>query len=92
MDSAAAVFLLITSCYSSGVPAADQKNPVSPYGTVPDSFSFELSKVKPLETSGGSVRIVDSTTFKVSTTIAAAEVTVEPGAMRWVLNPIFHQK
>ncbi|KAF8994439.1 RmlC-like cupin [Hymenopellis radicata] len=32
---------------------------------------------------GGSVRIVDSTTFKVSTKIAAAEVTVEPGAIRY---------
>jgi len=34
--------------------------------------------------SGGSVKIVDSTVFPVSTTIAVAEVTVEPGAMRYV--------
>lgn len=32
--------------------------------------------------SGGSVKIVDSTNFPVSTEIAVAEVTVEPGAMR----------
>ncbi len=31
---------------------------------------------------GGSVKVVDSTTFPVSTAIAVAEVTVEPGAMR----------
>ncbi|OBZ72243.1 Oxalate decarboxylase OxdC [Grifola frondosa] len=32
--------------------------------------------------SGGTVKVVDSTTFQVSTSIAVAEVTVEPGAMR----------
>ena len=32
--------------------------------------------------SGGSVKIVDSHTFNISKTIAAAEVTVNPGAMR----------
>ncbi len=31
---------------------------------------------------GGSVKIIDSSTFKISTTIAAAEVTIEPGGMR----------
>ena len=30
------------------------------------------------------MKVVDSTTFKISTEIAAAEVTVEPGAMRSV--------
>ena len=32
--------------------------------------------------SGGSVKIVDSTIFPVSTAIAVPEVTVEPGAIR----------
>jgi len=32
--------------------------------------------------SGGTVKVVDSTTFKASQTIAVAEVTVEPRAMR----------
>lgn len=31
---------------------------------------------------GGTVKIVDSSVFKASVAIAAAEVTVEPGAMR----------
>ena len=73
------------NCALLDVPADDQKNPVSPYGETPEPFSFELSKIKPsIDNGGGSVKIVDSTTFKVSTTIAAAEVTVEPGAMRFV--------
>lgn len=37
---------------------------------------------------GGSVKIVDSSNFPASTTIAMAEVTVEPGAMRYV-QPVF---
>jgi oxalate decarboxylase/phosphoglucose isomerase-like protein (cupin superfamily) len=49
---------------------------------VPNPFSFSFSTVKPTQLSGGTVKIVDSSTFKVSKTIAAAEVTVEPGAMR----------
>ena len=41
--------------------------------------------MKPTQLQGGSVKIVDSTTFKISATIAAAEVTVEPGAIRCVV-------
>ncbi|KAF6756805.1 oxalate decarboxylase [Ephemerocybe angulata] len=68
--------------FPADVPADDQQAPVSPFGTVPDPFSFALSNVTATQFSGGSVKIVDSSTFKVSVTIAAAEVTVEPGAMR----------
>jgi len=64
------------------LPEPDDAGPKSPQGTVPDPFSFALSKVKPTTLSGGSVRVVDSSTFKISKTIAAAEVTVEPGAIR----------
>lgn len=39
--------------------------------------------MKPTALSGGSAKVVDSTIFDVSKTIAAAEVTVEPGAMRY---------
>lgn len=53
-----------------------------PGGSVPNPFSFSLSTMKPTQLQGGSVKIVDSTTFKISATIAAAEVTVEPGAIR----------
>jgi hypothetical protein len=51
----------------------------------PEPYTFQLSKMKPTELNGGSVKIVDSTTFKVSKTIAAAELTVEVGGMRCVL-------
>ena len=36
----------------------------------------------PVKTAAGQVKVVDSTTFQISKTIAAAEVTVPPGAMR----------
>ncbi|MFS1516225.1 oxalate decarboxylase family bicupin [Bacillus sp. SCS-151] len=54
----------------------------SPYGTVPKSFTHRLMAQEPIITSGGTVRIVDSTNFPVSTTIAAALVEIKPGAMR----------
>jgi hypothetical protein len=81
-----------------GLPEPDSAAPTSPQGTVPNPFSFALSQVKPAQLAGGTVKVVDSSTFKVSTTIAAAgkshgstkvlclrpssEVTIEPGAMR----------
>lgn len=49
---------------------------------MPSPFLFKLSEMSATQLPGGSVKIVDSNTFKISTTIAAAEVTVEPGAMR----------
>ncbi len=54
----------------------------SPAGGVPQSFSYRLRDQLPTRASGGTARIVDSSNFKVSTTIAAALVEVEPGAMR----------
>lgn len=54
----------------------------SPQGTVPEPLSFALSNVTPTPLTGGSVKVIDSTTFKISKTIAAAEVTVEVGGMR----------
>jgi oxalate decarboxylase len=49
---------------------------------VPRSFSHHLSAQQPIKTKGGTVRISDSSTFPVSTTIAAALVEVDPGGMR----------
>ncbi|MDT0122024.1 oxalate decarboxylase family bicupin [Paenibacillus sp. RRE4] len=54
----------------------------SPYGTVPLPFTYRLLAQEPLITPGGSVRIVDSTNFPISTTVAAALVEIKPGAMR----------
>ncbi|KAF9456571.1 oxalate decarboxylase [Collybia nuda] len=64
------------------LPIEDSAGPKSPQGTVPDPFSFSFSKVKTNQLSGGTVKVVDSSTFKISKTIAAAEVTVNPGAIR----------
>ncbi len=48
----------------------------------PSSYlSFPLSQINATQHTGGAVKIVDSTTFTVSTTIVMAEVTVNPGAM-----------
>ncbi|KAI0063333.1 oxalate decarboxylase [Artomyces pyxidatus] len=68
--------------FPSEPPASDAQPPSDPQGQVPSPFSYSLSSVNATQLSGGSVKIVDSTTFPISTTIAAADVTVEPGAMR----------
>ncbi|UNK17184.1 oxalate decarboxylase family bicupin [Paenibacillus sp. N3/727] len=69
--------------FQSEVPKPAENQAVqSPYGTVPLSFSHQLLAQPPLKMSGGSVRIVDSTNFPISTTVAAALVEIEPGAMR----------
>ncbi|MBT2762349.1 oxalate decarboxylase family bicupin [Paenibacillus sp. ISL-20] len=54
----------------------------SPYGTVPLSFKHRLLAQEPIITPGGSVRIVDSSNFPISKTVAAALVEIKPGAMR----------
>ncbi|KAG9316071.1 RmlC-like cupin domain-containing protein [Chiua virens] len=64
------------------LPPTTSEAPSDPAGQVPNPFTYPLSQVPGIPLSGGSVKIVDSTTFTASTTIAAAEVIVEPGAMR----------
>jgi len=51
-------------------------------GLVPHTFSHRLMEQEPIKTEGGWVRIVDSTNFPAASTIAAALVNLEPGAMR----------
>ena len=63
-------------------PDPNSAAPTSPQGTVPSPFTFKLSQVAATQLQGGSVKIADSSTFTVAKTIAVAEVTVEPGAMR----------
>ncbi|CAM4282137.1 oxalate decarboxylase family bicupin [Paenibacillus xylanexedens] len=65
------------------VPGSIESQEVqSPYGTIPLTFKHRLLAQEPLITPGGSVRIVDSTNFPISTTVAAALVEIRPGAMR----------
>lgn len=54
----------------------------SPAGTIPTSYSYRLPRQKPIKVAGGQVRIVDSSNFPAASTIAAALVEIEPGAMR----------
>jgi oxalate decarboxylase len=62
---------------------ADQRAVQSARGPVPHPFIFSLGDLAPVRrTRGGSVQIADSRNFTVSKTVAAALVTVKPGAMR----------
>jgi oxalate decarboxylase len=66
-----------------GALAADQKAAAGSMGASPQDFAFRTTQPAVTKrTKGGEVRIVDSTKFKVSTTIAAAFVTVHPGGLR----------
>ncbi|HEX5412751.1 MAG TPA: cupin domain-containing protein [Terriglobia bacterium] len=62
--------------------ACDQQSAARASGMSPVHFAFRGTEpAVSIRTKGGTVRIVDSRSFKVST-VASAEVTVHPGAMR----------
>jgi len=66
-----------------GPLAADQKASSGSLGLSPVDFAFRTTQpAVNRRTKGGEVRIVDSSCFKVSTTMAAAIVTVHPGGIR----------
>lgn len=46
------------------------------------NFSHRMLEQEPKITSGGEVRITDSKNFPISKTVAAAHVTIQPGAIR----------
>jgi oxalate decarboxylase len=59
--------------------AAVSRNSAAP----PHPFVFPLGSSRPVrESSGGNIRVADSVNFNVSTTVAAALVTVRPGGIR----------
>lgn len=61
----------------------DQERAAGRLGPSSRDFSFRPGERNPAkETRGGEVRIVDSSIFEISTTVAAAIVTVHPGGMR----------
>ncbi|MGO4698905.1 oxalate decarboxylase family bicupin [Paenibacillus sp. 2TAB26] len=69
--------------YQDEVPGSIESQKVqSPYGEVPSPFTHRLLAQPPLKTPGGSVRVVDSSNFPISKTIAAALVEILPGGMR----------
>ncbi|KZO97303.1 putative oxalate decarboxylase/oxidase [Calocera viscosa TUFC12733] len=63
-------------------PPLAQDTVSDPNGQVPEPFSFPFSQVTVTPLQGGSVKIADSRTFQIATTIIVAEVIVDPGAMR----------
>jgi oxalate decarboxylase len=61
----------------------DKEAVKGPAGEAPLPFSYSLYDQKPnIVTKGGEVRVVDSNNFPISRTVAAALVTVHPGALR----------
>jgi oxalate decarboxylase len=62
---------------------ADQKAGAGAAGSTTSDFAFRTMEMPPTKrTTGGEVRIVDSSNFKASTTVAMAMVTIHPGGMR----------
>jgi oxalate decarboxylase len=51
-------------------------------GVVPQTYAHRMLAQEPMAVEGGWVRITDSTNFPAASTIAAALVNVERGAMR----------
>src|SRR5438876_4462150 len=61
----------------------DQKTAAGSLGASPQNFAFRTMEMPPTKrTKGGEVRIVDSSKFNVSKTVAMAMVTVRPGGLR----------
>jgi oxalate decarboxylase len=66
-----------------GSLADDRKMAAGSMGASPQDFAFRTAQLPVTKrTKGGEVKIVDSSKFKISTTMAAAIVTVHPGAIR----------
>lgn len=68
--------------FQAEVPGPLANDRVKGLGPVPLSLSHRMIKMDPIKMKYGSVRIMDSTNFPASKTIASALVEVEPGGMR----------
>jgi oxalate decarboxylase len=64
------------------VPGPLSSDTVGGAANVPQSYSHRLMAQSPIKTKSGTVRISDSSTFPINTTLAAALVEVEPGGLR----------
>jgi oxalate decarboxylase family bicupin protein len=70
-----------------GTPAPaniSEQNITSSAGILPqkDSYTYHWSQQQPYTVPGGSVKLIDTTTFPAAANFAAALVTLQPGAMR----------
>ncbi len=69
--------------FSGQVPPPIAQDAVrAPAGKSPMTMTYRLAEQEPVEVPGGRVRIVDSSNFPAASTIAAALVELDPGAMR----------
>lgn len=68
--------------FQAKVPGPLAKDRVKGLGPVPETFTHRMIKMEPMKMKKGQVRIMDSTNFPASKTIASALVEVEPGGMR----------
>ena len=70
-----------------GTPAPSNlsaQNITGPDGSIPKdvSYTYHFSEQAPYEVPGGSIKIIDPTTFPIAYNFSAALVTIQPGAMR----------
>ena len=70
-------------------PPDDIKDDMVVPNDTPNPFTFEFSKVSPVKKPGGTVKIVDTRTFKVSQKISAAEVELDVGGLRYLFSLAF---
>ncbi|GJJ09996.1 hypothetical protein Clacol_004222 [Clathrus columnatus] len=63
-------------------PPVSEDEVSDPLGHASTPFSLAWSQISPTPLAGGSVKVVDSTNFPASLTIAAADVTVDVGGLR----------
>lgn len=68
--------------FQAKIPPPLAQDRVTGNGPMPTSLTYRLLQQKPIRTKHGAVRIVDSSVFPASKTIAAALVEIEPGGMR----------
>lgn len=68
--------------FKAPVPPPLAQDKVKGLGPTPHPISHRMIKLEPLKMKYGKVRIMDSTNFPASKTIASALVEVEPGGMR----------
>jgi oxalate decarboxylase len=68
--------------FQAEVPGPLTADRISGAGPVPNAFSHRMMAQEPIRSSGGTVRITDSSVFPASKTIAAALVEIEPGGLR----------
>jgi oxalate decarboxylase len=64
-------------------PLEDDKKFLGKNLETKNKYTFKMSEMQPTVTrAGGTAKIVDSSNFPASTTVAAAQVTLKPGAIR----------